>query len=100
MTFDYGQPPRSGFARLVPELLVTDLSESLAFWLNALGFKIAYQRPEHRFAYLERPEGAQIMRARGPGTGKRERWSFPLDAAQCSRFSWTTLTPSPLPWRV
>ena len=26
-----------------------------------LGFEIAYQRPEEGFAYLERPEGAQIM---------------------------------------
>jgi len=49
------------FAKLVSELLVEDLCESLYFWGEALGFEIAYQRPKDKFAYLERPEGAQIM---------------------------------------
>jgi len=58
---DFDGPPRSGWAKLVPELLVRDIGASLAFWCNRLGFEIAYQRSEERFAYLERPEGAQIM---------------------------------------
>ena len=41
--------------------VVEDLQESLYFWREALGFDIAYQRPEEKFAYLERPDGAQIM---------------------------------------
>ncbi|HTD16745.1 MAG TPA: VOC family protein [Chthoniobacterales bacterium] len=61
MAIDYGRLPKGGFAKLVPELLVEDLHESLVFWREALGFEIAYQRPEEKFAYLERPEGAQIM---------------------------------------
>ena len=61
MTIDYGHPSKGGFAKLVSELLVEDLGESLYFWREALGFEIAYQRPEEKFAYLERPEGAQIM---------------------------------------
>jgi catechol 2,3-dioxygenase-like lactoylglutathione lyase family enzyme len=61
MTEDMGGPPRTGWAKLVPELLVSDLEASIAFWRDLLGFAIAYQRPEQRFAYLERPEGAQIM---------------------------------------
>ena len=61
MAIDYGRPPKGGFAKLVSELLVEDLRESLYFWREALGFEIAYQRPEEKFAYLERPEGAQIM---------------------------------------
>jgi catechol 2,3-dioxygenase-like lactoylglutathione lyase family enzyme len=61
MATDYGRPPKGGFAKLVSELLVADLGESLYFWREALGFEIAYQRPEEKFAYLERPEGAQIM---------------------------------------
>jgi catechol 2,3-dioxygenase-like lactoylglutathione lyase family enzyme len=56
-----GAPPRGGWAGLVPELLVEDVAASLAFWRDLLGFAIAYQRPEQFFAYLERPEGAQIM---------------------------------------
>jgi catechol 2,3-dioxygenase-like lactoylglutathione lyase family enzyme len=56
-----GAPPRGGWAGLVPELLVENIAASLAFWRDLLGFAIAYQRPEQLFAYLERPEGAQIM---------------------------------------
>jgi catechol 2,3-dioxygenase-like lactoylglutathione lyase family enzyme len=61
MAIDYGRLSKGGFAKLVSELLVEDLGESLYFWREALGFEIAYQRPEEKFAYLERPEGAQIM---------------------------------------
>ncbi|WP_426133194.1 bleomycin resistance protein [Pseudomonas sp. PWP3-1b2] len=46
--------------RLVPELMVTDLSKSLEFWVAFLGFKVAYQRLEEGFAYLDL-EGAQVM---------------------------------------
>jgi len=61
MGTDYGRPPKGGFSKLVPELLVEDIGVSLKFLRAALGFEIAYQRPEQGFAYLERPEGAQIM---------------------------------------
>lgn len=56
-----GAPPLSGWGRLVCELLVEDLAASLNFWRNLLGFRVAYQRLEQGFVYLERPEGAQIM---------------------------------------
>jgi catechol 2,3-dioxygenase-like lactoylglutathione lyase family enzyme len=61
LTTEYGAPPSAGWAGLVSELLVDDIAMSLSFWTKTLGFKIAYQRPEQGFAYLERPEGAQIM---------------------------------------
>jgi catechol 2,3-dioxygenase-like lactoylglutathione lyase family enzyme len=57
----YGAPPRTGWAKLVCELLVEDLAVSRAFWQGVLGFGVAYQRPEQGFVYLERPDGAQIM---------------------------------------
>jgi len=60
MAIDYGRPPKRGFAKLVSELLVEDLCESLYFWREALGFEIAYQRPEQKFAYLERPEAEDL----------------------------------------
>lgn len=47
-------------ATLVPELLVTDLARSLAFYVDLLGFTVDYDRPEEGFAYLER-EGAELM---------------------------------------
>ena len=52
--------PEGGFAPLVPELDVTDLERSLAFWCEGLGFDIAYQRPENGFAYLEHA-ASQVM---------------------------------------
>lgn len=68
-------PPAGGFARLVPELDVTSLEESLRFWCDRLGFAVAYRRPESGFAYLER-EGAQVMLCQMNGnweTGPLER---------------------------
>lgn len=37
---------------LVPELVVTDLRQSLHFWRDLLGFTIRYDRPAEGFAYL------------------------------------------------
>lgn len=55
------QPPKSGWAKMVPEILVNDFETSLAFWTGPLGFNIAYARLNEKFAYLERSEGAQVM---------------------------------------
>lgn len=59
-------PPRTGWAQMVPELLVSDLAASLDFWQGRLRFRIAYSRDG--FVYLERPEGAQIMLCERDGT--------------------------------
>lgn len=37
---------------LVPELLVSDVDESVRFWSGLCGFTVRYARPEERFAYL------------------------------------------------
>ncbi|MGX5776247.1 bleomycin resistance protein [Methylorubrum zatmanii] len=52
--------PEGGFAALVPELSVSDLSASIRFWCDIVGFRVAYARPENGFAYLHR-ERAQVM---------------------------------------
>jgi catechol 2,3-dioxygenase-like lactoylglutathione lyase family enzyme len=44
----------------VPELLCSDFDRSLAFYRDVCGFHMRYERPEDRFAYLER-EGAELM---------------------------------------
>ncbi|APO53579.1 catechol 2,3-dioxygenase-like lactoylglutathione lyase family enzyme [Bradyrhizobium diazoefficiens] len=49
-----GGAPQGGFADLVPELSVSDIQESLSFWRDLLGFEVAYDRPDARFAYLVR----------------------------------------------
>lgn len=45
---------------LVPELGVTDIGASLAFWRDLCGFAVLWDRPEEGFACLER-DGARIM---------------------------------------
>lgn len=61
MSVGRNAPPKTGWAKIVAELLVADLDASLVFWKDILGFDIAYRREEERFVYLEHPEGQQIM---------------------------------------
>lgn len=61
MPSDLGAPPRTGWANVVSELLVSGIGQSLAFWRGVLGFEIAYERPDEGFAYLEQRDGPQIM---------------------------------------
>ena len=66
------------FARLTPELLITDLAASLRFWVDLIGFRIAYDRPEDGFAYLDL-DGAQVMlETRNPAS--RQWLTGPLEA--------------------
>ncbi|NGM22166.1 VOC family protein [Roseomonas stagni] len=62
MTFTY--------AKLVPELLVSDLEASLRFWGGLCGFETAYDRPEDGFAYLHR-DGVQVMLEEAFRPGRR-----------------------------
>jgi len=45
---------------LIPELYCTDIKKTLDFYINVLGFKILYDRPESFFAMIER-QGTHIM---------------------------------------
>ena len=56
-----GSPPKSGFAAMAIELMVSNYEKSLAFWTGPLNFNICYTRPAMKFAYLEHPDGAQMM---------------------------------------
>ena len=64
-------------ASLVPELDVSDLEASLAFYCGVLGFSVRYDRPEEGFAFLER-DGAELMLEAAAGPGRRFR-TAPLD---------------------
>lgn len=48
------------FNRLIPELSVSDFERSLSFYTEVLSFMVEYQRPEHRFAFLNF-QGSQLM---------------------------------------
>lgn len=57
---------------LVPELMVTDLAASLAFWCGPCGFRVIYDRPEEGFACIER-DGSRVMLDELP-KGRAHRW--------------------------
>jgi len=61
MSAERNAPPKTGWANMVTELHVADLAASLAFWTDIIGFGIAFRRDAENFAYLEHPEGQQIM---------------------------------------
>lgn len=52
--------PDFAWAHLVPELLVSDIEPSLRFWRDLCGFRVAFDRPDEGFAYLDL-HGAQVM---------------------------------------
>jgi hypothetical protein len=39
---EFGSPPKTGWAKLAPESLVSDIAASLVFWRDRLGFAVAY----------------------------------------------------------
>lgn len=47
-------------ARMVAELLVSNLDKSRRFWIDLCGFEVVYQREDEGFVFLDR-EGAQFM---------------------------------------
>ena len=48
------------FNSLIPELTVSDLERTKAFYVDILQFKIEYERPENKFVFLSR-EKNQMM---------------------------------------
>ena len=63
---------------LTPEIDVVDLATSLRFYVGVLEFRVLFERPAERFAYLERP-GAELMIEEAAGPGRRFR-TAPLEA--------------------
>jgi catechol 2,3-dioxygenase-like lactoylglutathione lyase family enzyme len=78
MSADRNALPKTGWAKFVTELHVTDLTVSLAFWKDIIGFEVAYQREEERFVYLEHPEGQQIMLCQRHGRFETGAMEHPL----------------------
>ena len=60
MPIDIEEASKFIFARLVPELIITNLTSSLIFWRDMCGFRVAYDRPEEGFAFMDL-DGAQVM---------------------------------------
>ncbi len=63
---------------MIPELCVSNVDESLAFYVNLLGFRVVYQRPEDRFAMIERQDSFLMLDEIVPGS-KRTWIAGPLE---------------------
>ena len=61
---------------LTPELDVSNLEQSLHFYVDLLGFELSYTRPEEKFAYLVRDGAALMLEQIGAG---RSFHSSPLE---------------------
>lgn len=57
---------------LTPELDVDHLDRSLDFYVRVIGFRVVFERPEERFAYLNL-DGASLMLEETAGPGRRLR---------------------------
>ncbi len=73
-----GAPPSAGFSRSAVEMIVMDYAASFAFWTGILGFAVAYLRPAQKFAYLEHPDGAQVMIYERDGDWETGPFDLPL----------------------
>ena len=89
-----GGPPRTGWAKLAPELHVNDIEASLAFWHGILGFEVAYERPEERFVYLEHPEGHQIMLCQRHGRWETGVFEYPLGRGAMFQLYFQSIEPA------
>jgi catechol 2,3-dioxygenase-like lactoylglutathione lyase family enzyme len=63
--------------KLIPELDVEDLNRSLAFYVDMIGFRVLFGRPEERFACLDF-YGIYLMLQEAAGPGRRFR-TAPLE---------------------
>lgn len=48
------------FNALIPELTVTDIARTKKFYIDTLGFKLEYERPENKFIFVSL-ENCQLM---------------------------------------
>ncbi len=74
-SFDHHTAPADGFAPVIPEFAVSDMTESLSFWCSLLGFEVTYNRSKARFHFLLRGP-LQVMlyeRDRGWETAEMQR---------------------------
>ena len=61
---------------LIPEFMVADIERSREFYMNLLGFKLEYERPEDKFLFLSLGE-AQLMLEEAPAREKTSL-TYPL----------------------
>jgi catechol 2,3-dioxygenase-like lactoylglutathione lyase family enzyme len=72
---------------------MNDLATSLSFWQGVLAFGVAFERLEERFAYLEHPEGHQIMLCQRHGRFETGPLDIPLGQGAMFQIYLTDIDP-------
>ena len=65
------------FNKLIPELSVTDINKTREFYVDILGFKICYERPEDKFIFVEK-DGNQIILEQINGNWNVGKMEYPF----------------------
>ena len=65
------------FNKLIPELSVSDINKTREFYVDILGFKICYERPEDKFIFVEK-DGNQIMLEQINGNWNVGKMEYPF----------------------
>lgn len=65
------------FNKLIPELSVSDINYTREFYVDVLGFKICYERPEDKFIFVEK-DGNQIMLEQINGNWNVGKMEYPF----------------------
>lgn len=65
------------FNKLIPELSVSDINKTREFYVDVLGFKICYERPEDKFIFVEK-DGNQIMLEQINGNWNVGKMEYPF----------------------
>ena len=65
------------FNKLIPELSVSDINKTWEFYVDVLGFKICYERPEDKFIFVEK-DGNQIMLEQINGNWNVGKMEYPF----------------------
>lgn len=55
-----GKAP-TGWNGLVAEMMVNSFPVSLAWWTGLMGMEVTFTRPAQKLAFLQHPDGAQVM---------------------------------------
>ena len=65
------------FNKLIPELSVSDINKTREFYVDVLGFKICYERPEDKFIFVEK-DGNQIILEQINGNWNVGKMEYPF----------------------
>src|SRR5262249_34949190 len=87
-TTGLGTSPKTGWAKLVPELLISDIGASIEFWCDRLGFATAYQRPRKNSPILRGRKAHNSCCPSVAANGRPARSIGPTGAARCSWCTW------------